>query len=131
MCEVECWVCLCLTEPVPVKTVENPFAVERPRAPASLFTRQGSLRVRRGPSEDYTSGVDQQTASPFKRQLSLRLDQLPSNVLRQRQLAPNLPSLRPSAALRAGNSPPRTIAHSQHSICNVSSTDCSFHQDIF
>ncbi|XP_054154097.1 protein numb-like [Oppia nitens] len=61
-------------EPPPVKQpVHNPFAVERPHAAPNLLQRQGSLRG--GPLD---------TASPFKRQLSLRVNDLPSNQERQR-----------------------------------------------
>lgn len=52
-----------ISEPVPVKApAHNPYAVARPHATASLLQRQGSLRG--GPLN----------ASPFKRQLSLRLN---------------------------------------------------------
>ncbi|KAF7495872.1 Protein numb [Sarcoptes scabiei] len=49
-------------EPVPLKPIHNPHAVARPHATANLLQRQGSLRG--GPLN----------ASPFKRQLSLRLN---------------------------------------------------------
>jgi len=54
-----------LTEPVPVsdQRVENPFAIERPHAPADLLYRQCSFR---GFDKLVASG-----SSPFKRQLSL------------------------------------------------------------
>lgn len=54
--------------------MHNPFAIERPRATPQLLQRQGSFRG--------FSGLNQ--ASPFKRQLSLRIDELPSNLERQR-----------------------------------------------
>ncbi|XP_054154099.1 protein numb-like, partial [Oppia nitens] len=58
----------------PIKQpVHNPFAVERPHAAPNLLQRQGSLR-----------GGPLNTASPFKRQLSLRISDLPSNQERQR-----------------------------------------------
>ncbi|XP_037078613.1 protein numb-like [Pollicipes pollicipes] len=60
-------------EPVPVRPVTNPFAVERPHAPVAMFERQGSLRVHGRLAE----------VSPFKRQHSLRLDDLPSTLERQ------------------------------------------------
>ena len=60
--------------PPPVKAVHNPFAIERPHATPQLLERQGSFRG--------FSGLSQ--ASPFKRQLSLRLSELPSNLQRQR-----------------------------------------------
>ena len=67
--------------PPPVKTVHNPFAIERPHATPQLLERQGSFRG--------FSALSQ--ASPFKRQLSLRLSELPSNMERHRSqsLAPN------------------------------------------
>lgn len=62
------------TEPVPVKSTNNPFAVQRPHATANLLERQGSFR-----------GFEklQETSSPFKRTLSLRLNELPSTLQRQ------------------------------------------------
>ncbi|XP_055601283.1 protein numb isoform X2 [Uranotaenia lowii] len=52
----------------------NPFAIERPHAKPSMLERQGSFR-----------GFNQiGTASPFKRQMSLRINDLPSNAERQR-----------------------------------------------
>jgi len=63
-------------DPVPVLPVNNPFAVERPHAPSAavgMFERQGSIRVRGRTAE----------VSPFKRQYSLRLNELPSTLERQ------------------------------------------------
>ncbi|XP_020707357.2 protein numb isoform X2 [Athalia rosae] len=58
----------------PVKQVFNPFAIERPHATPSMLERQGSFR-----------GFTQlNQASPFKRQLSLRVNDLPSNLERTR-----------------------------------------------
>lgn len=58
----------------PVKQVYNPFAIERPHATPSMLERQGSFR-----------GFNQlNQASPFKRQLSLRVNDLPSNLERTR-----------------------------------------------
>lgn len=52
----------------------NPFAIERPHATPSMLERQGSFR-----------GFNQLAASsPFKRQMSLRINDLPSNAERQR-----------------------------------------------
>ncbi|KAI5752947.1 hypothetical protein M8J77_022180 [Diaphorina citri] len=52
----------------------NPHAIERPHAPIPLLQRQGSFR-----------GFSQlNQASPFKRQLSLRIGDLPSNLERTR-----------------------------------------------
>lgn len=52
----------------------NPFAIERPHATPSMLERQGSFR-----------GFTQIGAqSPFKRQMSLRINDLPSNAERQR-----------------------------------------------
>lgn len=52
----------------------NPFAIERPHATPSMLERQGSFR-----------GLGSLgTTSPFKRQMSLRLNDLPSNAERQR-----------------------------------------------
>ncbi|KAL4238398.1 hypothetical protein ACF0H5_003107 [Mactra antiquata] len=63
-----------LAEPVPVKRVDNPFAVQRPHASQNLLVRQGSFR---GFSKL------QEASSPFKRTLSLRLNELPSTLQRQ------------------------------------------------
>ncbi|KAK0157732.1 hypothetical protein PV328_011433 [Microctonus aethiopoides] len=58
----------------PLKQVYNPFAIERPHATPSMLERQGSFR-----------GFNQlNQASPFKRQLSLRVNDLPSNLERTR-----------------------------------------------
>ncbi|KAK3762013.1 hypothetical protein RRG08_019423 [Elysia crispata] len=63
-----------LAEPVPVRSASNPYAVQRPHATANLLERQGSFR-----------GFEklQETSSPFKRTLSLRLNDLPSTLQRQ------------------------------------------------
>ncbi|CAG5083454.1 Similar to numb: Protein numb (Drosophila melanogaster) [Cotesia congregata] len=56
------------------KQVYNPFAIERPHATPSMLERQGSFR-----------GFTQlNQASPFKRQHSLRVNELPSNLERTR-----------------------------------------------
>lgn len=53
----------------------NPFAIERPHAAPHLLERQGSFR-----------GFEQINAqSPFKRQMSLRITDLPSNTERHKQ----------------------------------------------
>lgn len=53
---------------------DNPFAIERPRASVQLLERQGSFR-----------GFQQiGSVSPFKRQMSLRINDLPSNATRQK-----------------------------------------------
>lgn len=67
----------------------NPFAIERPHATPSMLERQGSFR-----------GFTQiGTASPFKRQMSLRINDLPSNAERQRAFldptSPNRTSVSP------------------------------------
>ncbi|KAL0267048.1 UNVERIFIED_CONTAM: hypothetical protein PYX00_009417 [Menopon gallinae] len=64
-------------DPPPMKPVYNPYAIERPHATPSMLQRQGSFR-----------GFSQLPgASPFKRQLSLRVSELPSNLERQRSLS--------------------------------------------
>ncbi|XP_071860158.1 NUMB endocytic adaptor protein isoform X4 [Bombus fervidus] len=73
----------------PIKQVYNPFAIERPHATPSMLERQGSFR-----------GFTQlNQASPFKRQLSLRINDLPSNLERTRShsLEPTDLSRMPSA----------------------------------
>lgn len=52
----------------------NPYAIERPHATVTMLERQGSFRG--------LSSLNSQ--SPFKRQMSLRLSDLPSNTERQR-----------------------------------------------
>lgn len=52
----------------------NPYAIERPHATPSMLERQGSFRG--------LSSLNSQ--SPFKRQMSLRLSDLPSNAERQK-----------------------------------------------
>lgn len=51
----------------------NPFAIERPHATPTMLERQGSFRF---------STIGSQ--SPFKRQMSLRINDLPSNAERQK-----------------------------------------------
>ena len=53
-------------------SVVNTSAIERPHAPAKMLERQGSFR-------GFSQLANQ---SPFKRQLSLRLSDLPSNIQR-------------------------------------------------
>jgi len=60
--------------PPPIKPVHNPYAIERPHATPHMLERQGSFRAFTGLSQ----------ASPFKRQLSLRLSELPSTLERQK-----------------------------------------------
>ncbi|KAH8293291.1 hypothetical protein KR018_009175 [Drosophila ironensis] len=59
----------------PAATVKpyNPFAIERPHATPNMLERQSSFRL---------STIGSQ--SPFKRQMSLRVNDLPSNADRQR-----------------------------------------------
>ncbi|EDW37246.1 GL26154 [Drosophila persimilis] len=59
----------------PAATVKpfNPFAIERPHATPNMLERQGSFRL---------STIGSQ--SPFKRQMSLRVNDLPSNADRQK-----------------------------------------------
>nr|CAD7443405.1 unnamed protein product [Timema bartmani] len=65
------------THQPPVKQVFNPHAIERPHATLSMLQRQGSFR-----------GFTQlNQASPFKRQMSLRISDLPSTLERQRSLS--------------------------------------------
>ncbi|XP_047507694.1 protein numb isoform X1 [Pieris napi] len=72
--------------PVPIAPVvpqgqrpapHNPFAVERPHAAPHLLERQGSFR-------GFAHLNNKYVCSPFKRQMSLRISELPSNVERQR-----------------------------------------------
>ncbi|EEC13751.1 conserved hypothetical protein, partial [Ixodes scapularis] len=76
-CDAHVRVVSCRAEAPPVKSVVNPYAIERPHATVSMLQRQGSFRG---------FGSLSQT-SPFKRQLSLRLNELPSNIERQRAMS--------------------------------------------
>lgn len=60
--------------PQPKTTAHNPFAIERPHATPSMLERQGSFRAFNALG----------TQSPFKRQMSLRINDLPSNAERQK-----------------------------------------------
>lgn len=84
--------------PPPVKPVHNPFAIERPRATPDLIQRQGSFRG--------FSTLSQ--ASPFKRQLSLRISDLPSNIERQRTQSSAASDVLPAA------SPPAVSSSAQN-----------------
>nr|CAG4652005.1 EOG090X09VR [Triops cancriformis] len=66
-------------EPPPLKPVVNPYAIERPHAAPHLLERQGSFRG--------FSQLNQN--SPFKRQLSLRIGDLPSTLERQQRSLTN------------------------------------------
>ena len=66
-------------DPVPAKVVDNIGAVSRPHAPIQMLERQGSFRGFQKLSE----------SSPFKRQLSLRVNELPSTLERQRNVYTN------------------------------------------
>lgn len=59
----------------PLPKPHNPYAIERPHATPTMLERQGSFRG----LSNLNGGQ-----SPFKRQMSLRLNDLPSNVDRQR-----------------------------------------------
>lgn len=83
-------------EAVPVKPVVNPFAIERPHAAAHLLERQGSFR-----------GLSQlNQSSPFKRQMSLRIGDLPSTVQRQQNsLSNEAPSYKSNLLITTPESP--------------------------
>lgn len=96
-------------EPVaaaPAHKAGNPFAIERPHATVSMLQRQGSFR-----------GFSQlNQASPFKRQLSLRIGDLPSNLERQRSQslasqtsAPSRPQAE-GGQLGVGGAPPGALS---------------------
>ncbi|XP_063531030.1 protein numb isoform X2 [Cydia strobilella] len=72
----------------PRPTPHNPFAVERPHAAPHLLERQGSFR---GFSHLNNS-------SPFKRQMSLRISELPSNLERTRAGLGSPPRAAPAPA---------------------------------
>ena len=62
------------------ESAPTPYKIERPHATDFMLQRQGSCRG--------FSTINQ--SSPFKRQLSLRLNELPSNLERKSQ--PNTPT---------------------------------------
>ncbi|XP_071037937.1 protein numb isoform X2 [Parasteatoda tepidariorum] len=66
-----------VADPPPTKQVHNPYAIERPHAPPTMLQRQNSFRG--------FNTLNQ--ASPFKRQLSLRIADLPSTQERQRSMS--------------------------------------------
>jgi len=85
-----------------VKPVVNPFAIERPHAAAHLLERQGSFR-----------GLSQlNQSSPFKRQMSLRIGDLPSTVQRQQNsLSNDAPSYKSNLLI---NTPGTLLSHCWH-----------------
>lgn len=86
---------LYFVEPVPVRSVDNPFAVQRPKATNDMLIRQGSFR-----------GFDKlQESSPFKRTTSLRLNDLPSTLQRQNAITDTSPPKHPGAGKKS-----RTLA---------------------
>ena len=62
-----------------MKVIDNIGAVERPHASMQMLERQGSFRGFQKLSE----------SSPFKRQLSLRVNELPSTLERQKNAYSN------------------------------------------
>ncbi|XP_047993305.1 protein numb isoform X1 [Leguminivora glycinivorella] len=83
----------------PRPTPHNPFAVERPHAAPHLLERQGSFR---GFSHLNNS-------SPFKRQMSLRISELPSNLERTRAGLGSPPRVVPAPAAVAAITPAAAI----------------------
>ncbi|XP_063377555.1 protein numb [Cydia fagiglandana] len=90
----------------PRPTPHNPFAVERPHAAPHLLERQGSFR----------GFAHLNNSSPFKRQMSLRISELPSNLERTRaglgsppRAAP-VPAAPPAPAHSASPAPDTTFA---------------------
>ncbi|XP_052106126.1 protein numb-like isoform X2 [Mytilus californianus] len=78
-----------IAEPVPVRSVDNPFAVGRPKATNDMLIRQGSFR-----------GFEKlQESSPFKRTTSLRLSDLPSTLQRQNAITDTSPPRHPGAGI--------------------------------
>ncbi|KAJ8730722.1 hypothetical protein PYW08_002135 [Mythimna loreyi] len=75
----------------------NPFAVERPHAAPHLLERQGSFR----------GFAHLNNSSPFKRQMSLRISELPSNLERQRAGLGSPPRVVPAPAAPAPVAPPQ------------------------
>jgi len=68
-----------IAEPVPLTPASNEYAVQRPHATQDMLMRQGSFRGFSKLNE----------SSPFKRQLSLRLNDLPSTLERQAEVSSN------------------------------------------
>ncbi|XP_030561732.1 protein numb isoform X2 [Drosophila novamexicana] len=84
----------------PAATVKpfNPFAIERPHATPNMLERQSSFRL---------STIGSQ--SPFKRQMSLRVNDLPSNADRQKAFL----------AAAAGNPHPHALHTPQRSVSPI------------
>ncbi|XP_064539043.1 protein numb isoform X2 [Drosophila montana] len=84
----------------PAATVKpfNPFAIERPHATPNMLERQSSFRL---------STIGSQ--SPFKRQMSLRVNDLPSNADRQKAFL----------AAAAGNPLPHALHTPQRSVSPI------------
>uniref|UniRef100_T1JP22 PID domain-containing protein n=1 Tax=Strigamia maritima TaxID=126957 RepID=T1JP22_STRMM len=96
-------------DPPPVKQVHNPFAIERPHATPMMLQRQGSFR-----------GFSQLSqSSPFKRQLSLRLNELPSTLERQRSLSLESSDFSRENGPESPQLPPRTTRDRLHSLPNA------------
>ncbi|XP_063822623.1 protein numb isoform X2 [Ostrinia nubilalis] len=74
--------------PLPKPAPHNPFAVERPHAAPHLLERQGSFR----------GFAHLNNSSPFKRQMSLRISELPSNLERARAGLASPPRAQPLPA---------------------------------
>ncbi|XP_028162052.1 protein numb isoform X1 [Ostrinia furnacalis] len=74
--------------PVSKPAPHNPFAVERPHAAPHLLERQGSFR----------GFAHLNNSSPFKRQMSLRISELPSNLERARAGLASPPRAQPLPA---------------------------------
>ncbi|CAG7836583.1 unnamed protein product [Allacma fusca] len=100
-------------------SVVNTHAIERPHAPAKMLERQGSFR-------GFSQLANQ---SPFKRQLSLRLSDLPSNLQRTQNNVDILTNnnvviatdpIIPQAVNASPTPPPRTQRNRLHSLPNNS-----------
>lgn len=87
----------------------NPYAIERPHATPSMLERQGSFRG--------LSSLNSQ--SPFKRQMSLRLSDLPSNAERQRSF---LEPLTNGHTIRTVSPIPEIVPQPPSSLSSLSSS---------
>ena len=100
-------------EKPPAKPVVNPYAIERPHATPQLLERQGSFRGFSSLS----------SASPFKRQLSLRLNELPSNLERYNRSSTSLAAGKTSGNIINNNN--NTFEFSYNNSTSTASTSAT------
>lgn len=93
----------------PLPKPHNPFAIERPHATPTMLERQGSFRGFTGLNSH----------SPFKRQMSLRLSDLPSNAERQKSFLEPLSN----GQARSVSPIPEIVSNAQTQLTNTQPAD--------